>query len=163
MFAWIALLPALSPAASAASEVGSEKPIGIGVEAGNAAYANLSAKFWLSDKAGISAHAGTLFVYHEVGARFEADFVEWSFDWADLPMWWWVGADVGLYSNAGYSAVQVGPSGGIGAALQFADFPGEVFATTGLGVYPANYCSGLGSGGLCVIQPRGTAGFRYYF
>jgi hypothetical protein len=161
MMMWIALAaPAL-----AGSEIGTDRTVGVGVEAGNAAYANLSAKFWLGEMSGISLHAGTLFTYHEVGARYEGNFVkgEW-FDWADLPIWWWVGADVGLYSYGGYSAVQVGPSGGVGAALQFSSFPGEVFATTGIGVFPLNYCSGLGgAGALCVVQPRGTAGFRYYF
>jgi hypothetical protein len=158
-----ALLALLSAAASAGSEIGTERTLGLGVETGNAAYANLSGKLWLNEKSGLSFHAGTLFVYHEVGARYEGNFHEWEFEFADLPLWWWVGADVGLYSNAGYSAVQVGPSGGIGAALQFTAFPGEVFVTTGLGVYPANYCSGVGNSGLCLVQPRGTAGFRYYF
>lgn len=164
------LVPAISMTgvAHAGSDVGVDNKFGLGAEFGNGTYVNLSGKYYLSENAGISFHAGTLFVYHEVGAKFESNIIkgEW-FDWADLPIFWWVGADAGLYSNAGYSAAQVGGSGGAGAALQFSGFTGEAFITAGLGVYPANYCGGLGgySGfyAACWFQPRGTAGFRYYF
>jgi hypothetical protein len=153
--------------AQAGSEVGEVRKFGLGGEFGNGTYLNVSGKYWLSDASGVSFHVGTLFVYNEVGARFESNFLEEELDWADLPVWWWVGADVGLYGSRGYSAAQVGVSGGAGAAFQFTDFPGEAFLTAGVGVFPVNYCSGLGgySGFYagCWIQPRGTAGFRYYF
>ncbi|MEQ1501826.1 MAG: hypothetical protein ABMB14_06330 [Myxococcota bacterium] len=164
---WIPLTAALVGVAQAGSEIGTDRTLGLGAEVGNGTYLNLSGKVWLSEPAGISFHAGTLFTYHEVGARFEDNFLDFEFDWADLPVWWFVGADLGLYSALGYSAAQVGATGGVGAALQFTSFPGEAFVTTGVGVFPVNYCSGLnGYSGFyagCWIQPRGTAGFRYYF
>lgn len=157
-----------STLAHAGSDIGEDKKFGIGAEFGNGTYVNVSGKYWLSEKNGISFHAGTLFVYHEVGARFESTFLkgEW-FDWADLPIFWWAGADVGVYTGYGIFAPQAGVSGGAGAALQFSGFPGEAFVTAGLGVYPISWCSAYGNfagfNAGCWIQGRGTAGFRYYF
>lgn len=151
-----------------ASEIGTDRMFGLGAEFGNGTYVNVSGKYWFNEKSGLSFHAGTLFTYHELGARFESNIIkgEW-FDWADLPIWWWVGVDVGAYTAYGLVAPQVGPSGGAGAALQFNGFPGEAFVTAGVGVFPVNYCGALsgyaGFAAACWIQGRGTAGFRYYF
>jgi hypothetical protein len=155
----------VSSLALADSEVGTKRKFGIGAEFGSGTYLNVSGKYWLGEKPGIAFHAGTSFIYHEVGARFEDTFYEGQwFDWADMPFYWWAGVDLGLYSYLGYSAPQVGVSGGAAAALQFTGFPGEAFVQAGLGLYPLNYCSGLGGlGAACLVQGRGTAGFRYYF
>lgn len=157
-----------STLAHAGSDIGTDKKFGIGAEFGNGTYVNVSGKYWLSEKNGISFHAGTNFFYHEVGGRFESTIIkgEW-FDWADLPIFWWAGVDVGVYSYLGYTSPQAGAAGGAGAALQFSSFPGEAFVTAGLGIYPLNYCGGLGGYpgfyAACWFQGRGTAGFRYYF
>ena len=150
--------------AAHATEIGTVRKFGLGAEVGNGTYISVAAQYWLTEKSGISFHAGTSFGYHEVGARYESTFYtgEW-FSWADLPIWWWAGADAGGFTGYGIFAPQLGVSGGAGAALQFANFPGEAYFTAGAGVFPVNYCSSIGLGGLCWIQGRGTAGFRYYF
>lgn len=151
-----------------ASDIGTDRMFGLGAEFGNGTYINVSGKYWFNEKSGLSFHGGTSFYYHEIGARFESNFIkgEW-FDWADLPIWWWVGADVGVGTSWGLVAPQVGPSGGAGAALQFNNFPGEAFVTVGLGVYPLSWCNSISPYSTfnagCWIQGRGTLGFRYYF
>jgi hypothetical protein len=154
-----------------ATEVGDTRKFGLGAEFGNGTYLNLSAKQWTSDTTGIAAHIGTNFFYHEAGARFEKTFLkgeDWV-DFAEIPVWWWVGADVGYYNIYGYSGVQVGGSGGVAAAVQLHDSPVEVFSQAGIGVFPLNYCSNLAAyygtavSAACMVQGRGTAGVRYYF
>lgn len=154
-----------SSLALAESEVGTDRKFGLGLEFGNGTYVNVSGKYWLSEKIGIAFHAGTSFAYHEVGGRFEMVVYEghW-FDWADVPIWWFAGVDAGVLT-AFYTAPQFGITGGAAGALHFAKFPGEAFVQAGIGIFPVNYCSGISAlaGAACVVQGRGTAGFRYYF
>lgn len=147
-----------------ASDIGESKKFGIGVASGPMAI-SATGKFYLNQKSGISAYLGTSGTYHGLRANFESEFVEfaeWSF--ARLDMYWDAGLDAGLFSWWGYTGAQLGVGGGVGVELQFSKVPAHVFVDVGLGVYPLNFCNTYTAySGLCLIQPRGAAGGRWYF
>lgn len=157
----------LAAAAHASTDIGSENKFGIGAEFGTGTYVNVTGKFYFDDSMGISFRAGTSFSYHEIGGSFESDFYRGTwFDWADLPIFWYAGIDVGMYTLYGVYP-EVGVGGGVGAALQFSDFPLEVFTTQGADFYPLNWCSAyygaFNFGYGCGFGWRATVGARYYF
>lgn len=164
------MLLALAQLAQAGTDIGTEKTFGLGLAFGTGTYLNVNGKLWFNDTMGLAFHGGTMFVYHEIGAQIEGQIYrgEW-FDWADMPIYWFVGIDAGLstyYGGAVYP--QVGVAGGAGAALQFSDFPLEAFVEPlGIDVYPLNYCS-MATGTFvfgygCGFGYRATAGGRWYF
>ncbi len=147
---------------AAASEVATEKRLGVGVASGPFAI-SATGKYYLSDKSGISAYLGTSGVYHGLRANFESEFLEiQEWDFARLDLYWDAGIDFGVWTWFG-SAAHFGIGGGVGIELQFNDVPASVFVDAGLGVYPV--CSGAGAGytGACLVGGRGAAGGRWYF
>ncbi len=140
-----------------ATDIGSSSKFGIGAETGYPMIANLSMKVWFNDQYGLSMRAGAnFFDYFETAVRFEgvAYRGQW-FDWADLPFIWHVGLDLGFEMDDRSPDWQVGPEAGFGAALQFSSFNGEVFVQHGIGIYPVTVWD--------TVEPRVSAGFRYYF
>lgn len=156
MLSALLLLTALQPAS--ATEVGSTKTLGLGVEGG--LPAGFTLKYWLGPKSGLSLHAGLWGIAAmQVRGQYESEFVEFfDLDFGRLGMYWFAGAQTNLVitSTGGLGA---GPLGGVGVSLQFHNAPAEVFVETGASV---GYWTGGGATGLW-ISGVGSAGGRWYF
>lgn len=157
----------LSSSFAHATEVAIDKKFGLGVATG-VPYLNVTMKYYLNDKSGIAAYAGSSILYHDLRAAWQSEFVEaanWS--WARLPIYWQAGIDVGLWTASyGYASGRLGVFGGAGGALQFHNVPAEVFVEASIGVFPVNgYCtdSNVVADAVCWVQPGTTVGGRWYF
>lgn len=158
-----------SVTADAATDIGTEKKFGIGVATG-APLLSLTGKYYLTERSGIVGYAGTTFFSHALRVGYQAPIHTWgeNWSWGQLPLYWHVDAEVGVWTYLG-SGIQVGAGGGVGLALQFAKVPAELFTEVGIGVYPLNYCNISYPGipgstrALCIVAPFGAAGARWYF
>lgn len=155
--------------AHAGSDVGDSKKFGIGVATG-APLAAFTGKYWFNDKSGLAFYAGTAIVYHTARASFQSNIHTWgeSWSWGQLPLYWHVDAEAGVYTVPGYTvAPTLGVGGGVGVALQFQKVPAEVFVEAGLGVGYNGYCvdalTGTGVAAACYLRGMGAGGGRWYF
>lgn len=162
--------------ATAATDIGENKPLGVGVATGPATV-SATVKYFLDDKGAVVGYAGTNGAYHGLRAGYQREFVNWGQDWTwgQVGMYWHVAADVHAYTGPYYgSSLAVGAGGGVGATLKLQSIPLEVFAEAGLGFFPINgYCqdvaadtaaaTGFDFGGVCYVGGMGASGVRWYF
>ena len=148
----LSMLLALS--AAQATEVGTSKAFGLGLQAG---YPDtFTGKYWVNDQGGLAFHIGAFSEFYldgriQLEQRFY-DIGNWSF--AHLGLYWNAGVTTRLRHTGG--VVSLGPTGGVGAEMRFHVVPAAVFAE-------ANFQYYLLDAGLFGLPYTTGAGGRWYF
>lgn len=147
-----------------ATEIGTTKKFGLGLASGSH-FGALTGKYYLNENVGVVVYVGNSGWYTGVRANYEREFHALdSWGWAQLDLYWLVGADVGLWTYYGRYPAVIGAGGGVGADMQFHDVPLSVFLDVGLGLYPINAYDELDRfAGFGLVAPRGSLGGRWYF
>lgn len=154
----LALLASLAHA----TEIGTERKIGAGLESGNGAL-GLSGKYFLSPSVGVSAGLGNFGKLQQLRLDFEMDiFTLRDEPFGRFDLFWLAGIDTGLYLLPGVTTGRFGVGAGVGLDLKLHDTPCEAFIHIGMGVFPVEYCTNSNSS-FCLLAPRGGLGGRYYF
>ena len=148
----LSMLLALSTAQ--ATEVGTSKTFGLGLQGGYPA--TFTGKYWVNDLGGVAFHVGTVATYLEGRVQVEQRFYDigdWSF--ANLGLYWNAGVSARSWTSSG-TDVSIGPTGGVGAEMRFHVVPAAVFVETDAQYYvldPVSVPVGFTTG----------AGGRWYF
>ncbi len=115
------------------TEVGADKNFGIGVELGF--YYSFTGKYFFGDNSGLAFCVGGSplgYGYTNGRVQYEGrvlEFADWKF--ADFGGYWNAGLASRIWLDSAIaSAVQVGPTGGVGVELRFKDVPAAVYGET---------------------------------
>ncbi len=165
MISALVLLSSLA-VAGPRTEVGADKRFGLGVEIG---FPNsITGKYFFGDNAGVAFHAGGSAVgiggYTDGRVQYEGrvlEFGDWKF--ADLGGYWNAGAAVRYWLVSGWDqALQLGPTGGVGAEMRFKEVPAAAYAEADGRLYLLGPQTGTYDG----VRQFGmttTVGGRWYF
>ncbi len=156
------LLTVLFASLAHATEVGTERKVGVGGEVGNGIL-GLTGKYWFSPTVGVSAGLGNFGTLQQLRLDFEMDiFTVRDEGFGRFDLFWLAGIDTGVYVLPGLASARFGFGAGVGLDLKFHDAPVDAFVHAGLGVFPVEYCKTTTSL-TCLLAPRGGVGARYYF
>lgn len=156
------LLTVLAATLAHATEVGTDRKLGLGGEVGNGII-GVTGKYWFSPTVGVSAGLGNFGTLQQLRVNFEMDiFTVRDEPFGRFDLFWLAGIDTGLYLQSGLVLPRFGTGAGVGLDLKLHDSPIDAFVHVGMGVFPVEYCT-TSSSLTCLLAPRGGLGGRYYF